>query len=228
MPRPSSTAISFVPASEDDIPSLIRIHMASFANDNPVRLMFKDNEVYRTMLLDMLKTQLSDSKSAVIKAISKDTGEVLGWQACRFLDKGDVLGSKGAIAGPTEVEHQKEDQREDGRTLRSVLRHDSVRVQKSWMANRQYIHFNTLVVDPTAQGHSIGTALVRWVTDKADEQSTYCWLQSSQAAHSIYLKAGFKDVGSFKVNLSEFAPGGKEGWGWGMYEFRYMLRLPES
>lgn len=203
--------------------------MAGFAYDNSARLMFKNNDEYETMLRAMLKAQLSDPKIAVIKAISKDTGNILGWQASRFLSKDDDFESKGAVARVEEVKDKTNDQKDEVRTLRSVLRKDSIRVQKDWMANRKYVHFNTLVVDPAAQGHGVGTALVRWVTDKADEHGIYCWLQSSQVAHNIYLKAGFKDVGSFAVDLREFAPGGKEAeWGWGTYRFKYMLRLPES
>lgn len=229
MHRPRSTAIHLLPALEDDIPSLMRVHMAGFAYDNSARLMFKNNDEYETMLRAMLKAQLSDPKIAVIKAISKDTGNILGWQASRFLSKDDDLESKGAVARVEEVKDETNDQKDEVRTLRSVLRKDSIRVQKDWMANRKYVHFNTLVVDPAAQGHGVGTASVRWVTDKADEHGIYSWLQSSQAAHNIYLKAGFKDVGSFAVDLREFAPRGKEAeWGWGTYRFKYMLRLPQS
>ena len=228
MRRLSSTAISLLPASEDDIASLVRVHMAGFANDNAARLMFQNKDEYETMLVDMLKAQLSDPKIAVTKAISKDTGNVLGWQACYFLGKDNDLESKEAVAR-VEVKNETKDQQDNVRTLRSVLKEDRVKVEKYWMADRKYIHFYTLVVDPAAQGHGVGTALVRWVTDHSDEHDIYCWLQSSPAAHNIYLKAGFRDVGSFEVDLREFAPGGMEGgWGWGMYKFRYMLRLPGS
>ena len=227
MQDPSSTAMSILPASEDDLPTLIRIHMAGFAHDNPSRLMFENNEQDEARLLERLKARHSDPKVAVIKAVSKDTGKILGWQACRFLDKGDDVESKVTpIAGFEAAKHEETD---NVRTLRSVLKEDAIRVQRDWMADRKYIHFNTLVVDPAAQGHGVGTALVRWVTDKADEQGIYCWLQASRAAHGIYLRAGYRDVHSFKLDLSEFAPGGKEGgWGFGVYDFRYMLRLPKS
>lgn len=124
--------------------------MAGFAYDNSARLMFKNNDEYETILLDMLKAQLSNPKAAVTKAISKDTGTVLGWQASRFLGEDDDLESKGAVAGVEEVKTETKDEKTDVRTLRSVLKKDSVRVQKDWMANRKYIHVNTLVVDPAA------------------------------------------------------------------------------
>ena len=186
MDRPSYTAISLLPASEDDIPSLIRVHMASFAFDPSVLLMFKDNDEWETMLLKMLKAQLSDPKFAVIKAISKDTGNVLGWQACGFLGKDEHLESKGGAGG---IEDVKDDTKnEEGRTLRSVMNENSKRIQKDWMANKKYIAFNTLVVDPSAQGHGVGTALIRWVTEKADEAGIYCWRQSCHVDSRIYLK----------------------------------------
>ena len=227
MQDPSSTATSFLPASEDDLPSLTRIHMAGFVHDNPSRLMFENNELNEAMLRDTLKARLSDPKVAVIKAVSKDTGNILGWQSCVFINKDDNLESK--ATSTTGLEEAKREKTDNVRTLRSVLKEDALRVRKEWLANKEYIYFDTLVVDPAAQGHGIGTALVRWVTDRADKQGIYCWLQSSRAAHSIYLKAGYRDVHSLKVDLSEFAPGGKEGgWGFGVYDFRYMLRLPES
>ena len=223
MQDPSSTATSFLPASEDDLPSLIRIHMAGFAHDNPSRLMFENDDQSGAMLLDRLKARLLDPKVAVIKAVSKETGIILGWLACCLLDKGDDFMT---VSGLEEAKQEKTD---DVRTLRSVLKEDAVRVQEDWMAKKKYIYLDTLVVDPAAQGQGIGTALVRWVTNKADKKGIYSWLQSSRAAHRIYLRAGYRDVHSFKLDLSEFAPGGKEGgWGFGVYDFRYMLRLPES
>ena len=227
MHRPISATFSLVHASEDDIPFLIRVHMAGFGYDNSVRLMFKDRDEWEAKLRDMLKAQLSSPKYEVIKAISNDNGNVLGWQACRFYGKDDDLESIGAIVGIEESADETNDEKD--RTLRSVFDKECIRVLKEWMGNRKWIHFQTLVVDPAAQGHGVGTALARWVTNKADEHGVYCWLISTPAAHEIYLKAGYRDVGSFEVDLGEFAFGGKEGgWGWGMYKVRHMLRLPED
>ena len=229
MHRPSSTPICLLLASKDDIPLLIRIHMSAFSYDNPTRLMFKNNDEAEQNLLAMLNEIFSCPDRAVIKAVSKDTGNILGWLSCRFRDKDDDLEGEGAVAGAEEAQKETRDEMNGARSLKSVLKENFVKFQNDWMANKRYIHFTTLVVDPAAQGHGTGTALVRWITDKADEEGIYCWLQSSQAAHGIYLKAGFKDVGKLEIDLREFAPGGKEGkWGWGTYEFGYMLRLPEE
>lgn len=227
MHRPSTAAFTLVPATEDDVPSLIRVHIAGFGYDNSARLMFKDKDEWEAALRNMLEAQLSNPKYPVIKAISKDNGNVLGWSACRFVGKDDDLDSIGATAEVKEAPNEINDRKD--RTIRSVIYKESMRVLRDWMTNREYILFNTLVVDPAAQGHGVGTALARWVTAQADEHGIYCLLRSSPAAHNIYLKAGFRDVSSFEVDLREFAPGGQgEGWGWGMYTVRHMLRLPES
>ena len=138
----NSSAITFLSALEDDIPSLIRIHMASFANDNSVRLMFKSKDHYETTLRDMLKAQISSPKFAVIMAITKDKSSILGWQACRFLGEDDSLEDAGASAGMVEVAGELEEQC-DSRTLRSVLRENALRIQEDWMANKKYILLDT-------------------------------------------------------------------------------------
>ena len=92
-------------------------------------------------------------------------------------------------------------------------------MQIEWMSNKRYIYLNTLVTDPSHQGQSIGSALVRWATSKADTDADAdgvpCWKQSSPVAHGVYAKAGFKDIGMLDIDLNKFAPGGKEGQrGW--------------
>ncbi|MCJ1380244.1 hypothetical protein MMC17_003347 [Xylographa soralifera] len=88
-----------------------------------------------------------------------------------------------------------------------------------------------LSVDPAFQGYGVGTALMRWGTAIADENSVFCWVHSSESAYSFYKKEGFEVVGTLEVDLDEFAPGPPdEDFGdskWGLYVFRYMKRLPK-
>ena len=87
-----------------------------------------------------------------------------------------------------------------------------------------------LSVAPEYHGRGVGTALLRWGTGNADADGVFCWVHSSESAHTFYAKEGFETVGTLDVDLDEFAPGppdGKDRDGkWGHYVFRYMKRLP--
>ncbi|MCJ1455311.1 hypothetical protein MMC28_005665 [Mycoblastus sanguinarius] len=225
-----SASVSLVPASNFDIPSLVRVHMAAFAFDNAVRLMFKHDE-YETKLQGMLESQLADPKFAIIKAVSHDTGKITGWQGCCFMGYDGLQGENVITDLEQRTEEIKEEIKEEStgdKSFRSVVHDDSARMQAEWMSNKRHVYINTLVTDPDHQGHGVGSALVRWVTARADTDNVPCWLQSSPVAQSVYAKAGFKNIGYLDVNLAEFAPGGIKGQrGWGVYGFLYMLRLPD-
>ena len=87
-----------------------------------------------------------------------------------------------------------------------------------------------LSVAPEYHGLGVGTALLRWGTANADADGVFCWVHSSESAHTFYAKEGFVTVGILEIDLDEFALGPLEGVGgdgkWGRYVFRYMKRLP--
>ena len=214
-------AFSVQTASKADIHELIKIHMAAFANDNAVRLMFKSEDEYEAKLQGILSSGSSDPRAFTLKAVSDDSNEILAWLGYVCIEYSEL----GAPPSPSELTAETL----LNPTLRSILIADFERVQNEWMADKKYIHIGTAVTHPSHQGKGIGSALIRSMTSRADEDDVPCWIQSSPVAHSVYYHAGFRDVGSFEVDLREWAPGGKEGkTGWGVFEIRYMLRLPQS
>jgi len=105
-----------------------------------------------------------------------------------------------------------------------------------------------LVVHPEHQGKGIGKALMRWGTDRCDEDGVYCWVQSSMGARGAYESVGFREVGRLKLDLDMFAggtlyvdhqvsresykcandedDGTGNGGRWGSYVWPYMRRDP--
>ena len=220
-----STAFSLTEALESEIPSLVRIHIAAFALDNSSRLMFKDNATRERKLQEMLQAQISDPNYAVIKAVGKDTDKIFGWLGCGWIG----YAKSQRKDNPAKIDELGKPQVKGESSLQEVLRKDFTKVQSEWMAGKKYIHIGTLVTDPAHQGKGVGTALVHWATSRADDSHIPCWLQSSPVAHPMYYRAGFRNVGSLEIDLREFVLGAKGGkWGWGPFEFRYMLRLPED
>ncbi|KAJ0371696.1 hypothetical protein COL26b_009470 [Colletotrichum chrysophilum] len=91
------------------------------------------------------------------------------------------------------------------------------------------------VVHPDFQGKGIGSRLIRWGTEKVDQEGTYCWVQSSMGGVPAYEKYGFREVGRLEANLDVYAEGNKPGEryekitgsadSWGKYEWVYMKRV---
>ena len=87
-----------------------------------------------------------------------------------------------------------------------------------------------LSVAPEYHGLGVGIALMRWGTTNADADGVFCWVHSSDLAHSFYAEEWFETVGLLDVDLDECAPGtpdedDRDGK-WGLYVFSYMERLP--
>ncbi|KAF9200364.1 hypothetical protein BGZ49_009421 [Haplosporangium sp. Z 27] len=93
-----------------------------------------------------------------------------------------------------------------------------------------------LNVAPAYQGQGIGTALLRWGTEKADQDGVFCWVSSSMGAVPAYAKSGFVEVGRLELKLDDYAQGFKwkvtddEGQvkeqEWGTYVWNWMKRDP--
>lgn len=85
-------------------------------------------------------------------------------------------------------------------------------------------------VDPGYQGQGVGSALVRWGTDRADTDGVYCWVSSSMDGYHVYEKAGFVEVGRQELVLDDYAQGVKREMGedWGLYVWKWMRRDPAA
>ncbi|KAF9909586.1 hypothetical protein BX616_011126 [Lobosporangium transversale] len=93
-------------------------------------------------------------------------------------------------------------------------------------------------VAPAYQGQGIGSALLKWGTDKADEEGVSCWVSSSMSGWPAFAKAGFVEVGRLELNLDDYAQGikrkirsgedsvVKREEDWGTYIWRWMRRDP--
>ncbi len=75
----------------------------------------------------------------------------------------------------------------------------------------------------------MGSALVAYGNQIADEQELPVFLQASPSGFPLYGKGGFETVKWLDVDLREWAKGAESGErGFGNYRFRYMVRLPPT
>lgn len=170
MTVPNPSALSLVPASKADIPSLIRIHKAAFVFDNAARLMSSSDEVYEEKLQMMLDSQMSDPKYSIIKAVNKETTIILGWLGFGLDGYADAEARASTVeakAGTAEAKHEPSDKKANDK-LRTLVQVNFTQKRNEWMSNKQHIHIGTLVTDPVHQGRGVGSALIRRATSKAD------------------------------------------------------------
>jgi GNAT superfamily N-acetyltransferase len=106
-------------------------------------------------------------------------------------------------------------------------------VLEYWMDGRRHILVNALFVLPQHQKAGVGKLLLGKMHEFADRERIPAFLQATPFGYRLYKKAGWKQVGKLEVDLRKWidGPEGEEedgpAFGWGVYEFRYMTRLPE-
>ena len=73
----------------------------------------------------------------------------------------------------------------------------------------------------------MGSALVKYGNQLADQARLPILLQASRVAYPMYAKHDFETDQYLDVDLREWVPGGKSNdKGYGNYRYRYVLRLP--
>lgn len=71
--------VSLHPVSEEDIPSLARIHDDAFANDTLMHLMYGLPNDKCNLENDLRETLLTKPSARFTKAVDDSTGEIIGW-----------------------------------------------------------------------------------------------------------------------------------------------------
>jgi GNAT superfamily N-acetyltransferase len=83
----------------------------------------------------------------------------------------------------------------------------------------------TLVTDPGWQGQGIGSAVIRRVCERADQDGVLGFLQRTKSAAGFYERRRWVCVGRFGVHLERWVEG--EGLGYG-YHPGFCVRLPRD
>jgi GNAT superfamily N-acetyltransferase len=81
-----------------------------------------------------------------------------------------------------------------------------------------------LTVLPSHQSRGVGSALLSWVTDSADESGASFWIHLSDSPGVVKAleRKGFVEVNRLEVDLDQYAE--KPRGDGGTYTFRYMRR----
>ncbi|ORY68338.1 acyl-CoA N-acyltransferase [Pseudomassariella vexata] len=81
------------------------------------------------------------------------------------------------------------------------------------IGDRPHVYLDTLYTDPLQQKRGAGGLLVKQCLEEAKALGIPTWVESSEAAHKLYLKCGFRDVDLHAVDLSQWdAPDLHQTW----------------
>ena len=71
------------------------------------------------------------------------------------------------------------------------------------MGERRHWYLELLAARPEWQGKGVGSALLRWGLERADEEGVEAYLEASPAGKGLYEKMGFREVGRLVVPSRE-------------------------
>lgn len=212
--------------------TLAKIRHESFLSDVQTKLKEFDLPQQPISVEDIRQKLAKPQSCSVIKAVSAETNEVMGW-VC--------WGHRGYILRPPRPEETTGRLTDQSSTSRTKIQHledltDSHFAQfmtdimpegtKCW-------YIIELNVAPKYQGMGVGRALIEWGTRKAEKDGVFAWVHSSEMAWKAYRACGFEVVRELRLDLDDYVDGGALGHGpgvgghWGIYTFKYMVYARE-
>lgn len=100
------------------------------------------------------------------------------------------------------------------------------------LPGRKCLYCVGIQVLPSYQSRGVGTALLSWVPELADQSRATCWVHLSDAPGGwrMFEKMGFRMVNANVVDLDAYKTKDEDSIGnqikWGTYTFRCMVREP--
>jgi GNAT superfamily N-acetyltransferase len=222
--------LQLAPAGEADLPKILEVQYAAFAQDPINRLMFPVPTPPSTFekSLDRARRDISNPDVAFMKVTETETGEIVSF-AKWYIYKHQR----------PEEEWNKEEKRDWGEgtnvevadTFFGLL----TRNRRKFMAGEPYCCklvtsrgrrictkrcpavLNLLDTLPAHQRRGAGTKLLRWCADVADQYGLPIYLEASPAGYHLYRKFGFEDVENIDMDLTRWG-------GVGTHRFACMIR----
>jgi GNAT superfamily N-acetyltransferase len=241
-----------LPIEKHDIPTLAQIHVSASSHDLLFRLYFSTPAYEYHNICAALEQQLTSTKFKwwFVKAVDRDDPSIImGWGAwcvrpanlgerekrasCFGFFGGGLVQGEG-LDGEVGAEGGEGDVKDGGFPIIQGLPqyvHDHTQpILDDWLLGKPHLLLSALFTSPKYQRRGVGTSILKWGNERADEEGLPCFLQSTPFGYGLYKELGWKDVGSLDVDLRDWVRGarGVLATGWGIYSVSYMVRLPED
>lgn len=230
MSQKPNQPFTLLPATSEDIPRLAEIHVVACLPDNAFSQYFADPAEFNARVTEMLQGQVGDPTWKHIKAVDTTTGQIAAWASWNTPTDEEIRQLDNALKQESVLDKPLGKGEFDFPPgLPTFVQQDTDKWLRKWTARRRHILCKALFTDPPFQRRGMGSALVQYGNQLANQAGLPIFLQGSPYGYPIYSKYGFETVQYLDVDLREWVKGAESGdKGYGNYRFRYMLRLPES
>lgn len=254
-PTKKLSSISIKPINYADIPLCAQISEDAFATDPHTIVKNLGAEPYSMyeIATSMFGGNLERKNLVLVKAVDDETGELVGQAGWIFrnvdADKVPWVGPNDEKPPVKEEEAKPEEKKEEPevsepkeKTSIDRLKEMEDEDMQHWQSqviptDKPVMIIYSVTVSVAHQSRGIGSALLKYGNDIADELGVSIYVHSSHQAYEAYGKAGFEVTKVFDIDLDEWAPTppkdddhvmGEKGSGkWGHYIIRYMRRDPK-
>jgi len=199
---------------DTDLETLSEIHHEAFKSNPHSEVVFhRTTSASRSSIENMTvrhRKEYANPDRAFVKVTDTATGEIAGFAVWHRespkTDEGEEKPEEKRDWGPdTNVEALDE--------FIGALTKKRTEV----MGGNPFWHLELLDTHPSYERRGVGSQLVKWGTDRADEDGLPAWLEATPTGYGLYIRHGFEGVGDLISDLT------KHG-GQGLYKTVFMLR----
>ncbi|KAJ6562281.1 acyl-CoA N-acyltransferase [Mycena capillaripes] len=229
-----SPAYTIRPAALADIAMMAALSADGFLTDRNtmVKAMGPDPYDHKETMEMLLPGWITNGW--VVVAVEAATGDVAGWVSWGRAGYG---ATSAAPAEPFDHdEHERKAQAEPDPLERlnklssaNFKRWRDTKLNPPASGKKRCLFITSISVAPKHQNRGVGALLAQTGMDEADKDDVDIWVHASEAAGRLFPKLGWKVIGTYDIDLDEYAirppPNGDAKWG--HYVFKYMLYTPK-
>ncbi|KAK4501097.1 hypothetical protein PRZ48_006903 [Zasmidium cellare] len=206
----SNPNFTLQPLQEPDIPRCVTIYFTSFQNAHSHGCWPRSPAV-RAWWETMLRDELHEPGANWLTAKDVSTGEIAGF--CKWVEP--APGKEPDETLPRWPEGA--DEKLCNETFGAWARRKT-----ELMGRRGFWYLEIIATDPAYQGKGAGSSMLRWGTQRADEQNVESYLEASPDAVALYKKFKFEEADKIDTFIDNERV--KATW----YRNLFMIRRPQS
>ncbi|KAL4741642.1 acyl-CoA N-acyltransferase [Aspergillus similis] len=222
--------IKIRPAVPSDAPTLAVINIDAFAGQGFISNAFPNlgSDAVHHLKTTRYLQKIAQPRIHVLAAVDEDTGALVGCARWSFPAAGDKDNDRDKPA-----ESGAETEAEAGSKSESIslpLPEGTNRAVYDGFFEtlkekaKDYLRDDDIVLDflttqPEYQGKGVGTALLRWGIEQADQQQRRIYLEATTEGYPVYVKCGWRGVERIKMDYAQWG-------GEGSQELTLMVRDP--